>query len=285
MDRLDIISLINVNDKAFTKAEQKVAQFILNDPKQVLYTSISDLALLCDVSEATVFRFCRTLGFDGYHEFKMTLAQTINNNDNYSEQMDEDIKAEDDISEVSRKILITNINALNETYRLINFSDISRAVEFIKKAKRVVFYGLGTSGITALEARDKFMRITPKVDFTFDAHMQSMSATLLTPDDLAIAFSYSGSTKDTINVLSIAKKAGAKTIGITRFAKSPLTQYSDIVLLCGSKEGPWQGGSMSAKMAQLYLLDILYVEYYRQTLEASKNNKQKTSKAVSEKLV
>lgn len=285
MDRTDIVSLINVNNKAFTKAEQKVAQFILNDPKQVLYTSISDLAQLCDVSEATVFRFCRTLEFGGYHEFKMTLAQNINIEDSYSEQVDEDITEYDDISEISRKILITNINSLNETYKLMNYNDISRAVQYMKDSNRVVFYGLGSSGITAQEAKDKFMRITPKVDFVFDAHMQSMSATLLEPSDLAIAFSYSGSTKDTINILKIAKKGGAKTICITRFAKSPLTQYADLVLLCGSNEGPWQGGSMPAKMAQLYLLDVLYVEFYRQTLEKSKVNRQKTSKAVSEKLV
>lgn len=102
--------------------------------------------------------------------------------------------------------------------------------------------------------------------------------------DVAVIISYSGSTKDSIEVARKAKERGAAIIVITRFVKSPLTSYSDITLLCGANEGPAQGGSLSAKIAQLYLLDVLYVEYFKRTYEASIVNKENTSAAVAVKL-
>jgi DNA-binding MurR/RpiR family transcriptional regulator len=112
-----------------------------------------------------------------------------------------------------------------------------------------------------------------------------MTASLMTDRDVAVIISYSGSTKDTIEVARAVKEAGAKTICITRFVKSPLTAYSDITLLCGANEGPLQGGSLSAKIAQLYLLDVLYFEYFKRTFDISVANKEKTAKAVVEKLL
>jgi DNA-binding MurR/RpiR family transcriptional regulator len=139
--------------------------------------------------------------------------------------------------------------------------------------------------MTAMEAKNKFMRITNKTECSLDSHLQIMTAALLTEEDVAILISYSGSTKDTIDVAKLAKENGAKIISITRFAKSPLTSYSGITLLCGSNEGPLQGGSLSAKISQLYLLDILYAEYFRRTQKESTLNKESTAKSVIEKML
>ena len=114
--------------------------------------------------------------------------------------------------------------------------------------------------------------------------MQAMMASTMTPEDVAVIFSYSGATKDTIHVARTAKNTGARVICFTRFVKSPLTSYADIILLSGANEGPMQGGSTSAEIGQLFLVDLLYTEYYRRYYdECSKNNK-KTSSAVIEKL-
>ena len=115
--------------------------------------------------------------------------------------------------------------------------------------------------------------------------MQAMSACMMTERDVAVAISYSGSTKDTIDAAKAAKGRGAKVISLTRFVKSPLTQYSDLTLLCGATEGPFQGGSLSAKLSQLFLLDIIYQEYFRRTFDVSMRNKSLTSEAVAEKLL
>jgi len=152
-------------------------------------------------------------------------------------------------------------------------------------ADRFYFFGVGTSLMTALEAKNKFMRITNKADCIIDTHLQAMSAALMTEKDVAILISYSGSTKDTLEVAKIAKERGAMIICITRFAKSPLTSYADITLLCGANEGPLQGGSLSAKLSQLYLLDLLYAEYFKRTLEQSILNKESTAKAVIDKMI
>ena len=114
--------------------------------------------------------------------------------------------------------------------------------------------------------------------------MQSMMAATMTSDDVAVLFSYSGATKDTIHVAQLAKKAGAKTICITRFIKSPLSSYADLTLLSGANEGPLQGGSTSAEISQLFLIDLLYTEYYRRYFEHCSANNEKTSASVLEKL-
>ena len=119
---------------------------------------------------------------------------------------------------------------------------------------------------------------------TIDLHLQAMSAALMGPEDLAIAFSYSGATKDTLDVVSKARAGGAKVIGITRFTRSPLSALCDLRLLCGANEGPLQGGSMSAKMSQLFLLDVLYVEYFKRTYETSTQSKAATADAITSKL-
>lgn len=151
-------------------------------------------------------------------------------------------------------------------------------------AKRVYFYGIGDSLLSAQEACDKFLRITNKATCVTDPHMQAMSASTSTQEDLFIFISYSGATKDTIYVAELAKKAGAKVACISHFQKSPLTAYSDAVLLCGADESPLEGGSMAVKMAQLYLIDLLYQEYYSRNYDACKINNEKTSVAVLNKL-
>lgn len=280
----DLFSRIHANYTRFTKAEKKVADFVLNNTQQVLYMSITDLAYACNVGDTSVFRFCRTLELHGYQEFKMTLAQNVSSEEGGGAQLTGEIHQDDSIEEVAKKVLATNISALNETYGMIKEEDISTAVNYMIGAKKIVFFGVGASLITAMEAKNKFMRITPKVECIFDSHLQSMIASLMTKDNLAVAISYSGSTKDTVDIAKLCKSIGTKVICITRFSKSPLTIYSDLTLLSGANEGPLQGGSLSAKISQLYLLDILYIEYFKRTFEISKLNKKKTSSSVASKL-
>lgn len=281
---IDIFTQIRMQFNNFTKAEKKVGQFVLDHPQEVLYMSITDLAEKCNVGDTSVFRFCKTLNLKGYQDFKMVLAQSLTPDTQEAQSLSDAVTVDDSTLDVARKVLTTNLNALNETFDIIKTDEIDKAVQLMLKAERIVFFGVGTSMITAMEATNKFMRITPKAEFIPDSHLQSMRAALLTPQDIAVAISYSGSTKDTIEVVDIAKNRGAKIICITRFIKSPLTAHSDVTLLCGANEGPFQGGSLSAKLSQLYLLDVLYMEYFKHSFDQSKKNKELTSEAVSDKL-
>jgi len=107
---------------------------------------------------------------------------------------------------------------------------------------------------------------------------------MLTENDLAVVISYSGATKDTIHVAKLAKNVGAKVVSITRHEKSPLAAHSNVTILCGSNEGPLDGGSTSGQISQLYLIDLLYMEYYKKRYEVSNINNQKTSSAVLDKI-
>ncbi|MDQ1004803.1 DNA-binding MurR/RpiR family transcriptional regulator [Neobacillus niacini] len=284
MTNIDIFSLIHSRYNSFTNTEKKVADYILENTKDVIYMSITDLADACNVGESSVFRFCKTMNLKGYQEFKIVLAHSISQEEE-TPQLTGKITMQDTIGELSSKILSTNISALTETFNLINEKDISNAIDSMIAADRVHFFGVGASLMTAMEAKNKFMRITNKTECSIDTHLQIMSAALMTEKDVAVLISYSGSTKDTIEVAKVAKERGAKIISITRFAKSPLTSYSDITLLCGANEGPLQGGSLSAKISQLYLLDLLYVEYFKRTNKESILNKESTANAVIEKML
>lgn len=202
--------------------------------------------------------------------------------------MEGDISLDDSFTEVAKKVLNTNMNALTETYSLLDENSFFQAIDALHQAKRIYFFGVGASLLTALKAMNKFLRIEPKVYCVQDSHMQAMVASMMGPEDVAMVFSYSGATKDTIHVAELAKQAGAKIICLTRFVKSPLTSFSDITLLSGANEGPLQGGSTSAEISQLFLIDLMYTEYYRRYYdEAAKITKkhlaQSSKKCVNKK--
>lgn len=284
MENIDLLRMIETLYQSFTRSERKVADFVLKNREKVIYMSITDLADGCSVCDSTVFRFCRTLKLGGYQQFRMLLAQSINSR-NEGELPAEEIGPQDDVRNIVHKILISGINSLKETSEILDYTALNHAAAMIASARRVLFCGSGASGISAMDGVSKFMRILPNVSFTQDVHFQAISAALTGPEDLVIALTYSGSTKDTIQNLKIAKEAGSKTICITRYPKSPIVQYADIVLRCASNEGPYQGGSLGGKLSQLYILDLLYALYYRDHYETVKKNREKTTTAIAEKLL
>lgn len=274
---LDIQYLYN----KFTKTEKKIADYILENTSQVLFMSITELAEACHAAEASVFRFCRTLGISGYQEFKMKLSLSLSmeGTEDGGEESNPDAP-EDELD----SILEGHISALRETRALVQREELSKIVKMMENAKHIYFFGIGDSLLTAMEARNRFLRITNKVSCVDDPHMQAMTASMATEEDLFIIISFSGATKDTVYVANILKQVKAKMVAVTRFAKSPLASFVDGILLCGCKEGPLEGGSMGAKMSQLYIIDMLFWEYHRRNMAVSMENNRKTSKAVVDKL-
>lgn len=280
----DFLTKIKAGYNQFTKAEKKVADYILLNSRDVLFMSITDLADACKVGDTSVFRFCKTMNLKGYQEFKMLLSLSLDDGKPGLGKLDGDISLEDSFRELSQKVLNTNVNALQETYSLLNEENFHKVLENLHKASRICFFGVGASMLTAMKAANKFLRIEPKVYCVQDSHMQAMVASTMCAEETAVIFSYSGATKDTIHVAELAKNVGATVICVTRFVKSPLTSFSDVTLLCGANEGPLQGGSTSAEISQLFLIDLMYTEYYRKYFDACSQNNEKTSASVLEKL-
>ena len=267
---------IQTNYNKLTKAEKKVADFILKNAEKVLYLSITDLANECAVGETSVYRFCRTMEFQGYQEFKMQLALYLASEEN-NERSEDPSKIEDFVKQ-------KHIQAIEESYQLLDQKMLNQIINLMEKSNKIYFFGVGDSLQTAQDAWNRFIRITNKATIITDPHMQSMAIALATPQDLLILFSYSGATKDIIHIAKKAKEAGVKVVCITNFKQSPLMTYADAFLLCGAKESPLDGGSASVKVGQLFLVDLLFQTYYSRNKEISVENHRKSAKAVVEKL-
>lgn len=278
---MNLILQIQSSYNQFTKAEKKVADYCLAHRDEIPYLSITELADACEVGDTSVYRFCRTLKLEGYQEFKMKFSLSQNTADHSEEAVSEFETSTTAFDAFAKKIMNSHKNAIEETYHLLNPSTFESVLDLLESAEHIYFFGVGDSLLVAEEARNRFLRLTTKVNCITDPHMQAVAASLSTEKDLIFLISYSGSTKDNIQIAKLAKERGAKVICISHFQKSPLTAYCDAVLLCGSKEGPLNRGSMSAKSAQLYLIDLLYQSMYERNPEESfKNNELATASVV-----
>lgn len=278
---MNLILQIQSSYNQFTKTEKKVADYCLAHRDEIPYLSITELADACEVGDTSVYRFCRTLKLEGYQEFKMKFSLSQNTADHSEEAVSEFETSTTAFDAFAKKIMNSHKNAIEETYHLLNPSTFERVLDLLESAEHIYFFGVGDSLLVAEEARNRFLRLTTKVNCITDPHMQAVAASLSTEKDLIFLISYSGSTKDNIQIAKLAKERGAKVVCISHFQKSPLTAYCDAVLLCGSKEGPLNRGSMSAKSAQLYLIDLLYQSMYERNPEESfKNNELATASVV-----
>ena len=282
----DFLTRIKNTYNQFGAAEARVADRVLLDPQRVVFMSISELADSCKVSDSTVFRFCQKLGVGGYQEFKTLLSLGIREDKDTAGEGEAE-KYNENATPFMRRaagILETDVEALRETCAAVREEDIKEVVGLLHEARRIAFFGAGVSLLSAMQAANRFTRITDKVSCVQDTHLQAIQAALLQPGDVAVIFSYSGASKDTVQTAQIAKKAGARLICISRFSKSPLSGYADMLLISGGNEGPLQGGSASAVMCQLFLADVLYEEYYRRYYEECRANHEKTSAVIADKL-
>lgn len=278
------IQCIEETYHSLTKAEKKVADFVLNHPRQVLFLSITDLADACQVGETSVYRFCRSMDLQGYQEFKMQLSLGMTENTERETVSQGNDRLEENSRETAERIMQSHLDAIRETYGLLCQKDLECFLETMEQAERIFFFGIGDSLLMAQEAFHKFASITGKVYCITDPHMQVITAASMTEKDLAVMVSYSGATRDNICTAKAARRAGATVGCITRFRKSPLAAYCDLVLLCGASEGPMDGGSISAKISQLYLIDLLYQEYYLRNYDECLKARERASRAVVEKL-
>jgi DNA-binding MurR/RpiR family transcriptional regulator len=264
----------------FKPAERAVADYVLGHPEQVMNMSISEAARDIEVGESTVIRFCRALGYKGYQEFKLRLAQDLVEP---VEFIHENISFADSTADLAQKVFQTNIKAVGDTMKALDPEMVEVAAKALAHAKRVDIYGVGYSSFTALDAKLKLVRLGLIADSYGDAHLQAMAAASLKKGDVAIGISHSGSTKDVVDALAAARKAGASTISITNFSPSPITRASDVVLLTASPESPLGGEVLTSRIAQLCVLDVLSVALAVTLGDGCLDLIRKTSEAVKKK--
>lgn len=278
----DVFLKITSEYYQLTVAERKVADYIGQHRKKTQYMSISELAEECGVAEATISRFCRRLGYKGYNAFKLAVANSAAGRAT-GELVEGEILPEDSIANMCQKIYSADVDAASQTLKLIDPEQISIAADALCRAGKVLCMGQGGSMILAHEAAHLFSTSMGGFFPIWDSHMQVMAAAQMAPEDVVLMFSYSASTKDLVDLLKIVKDRGATTILITRFPKSPGASYADIVLQCGAKEGPLQFGSIAARIAQLFLVDVLFHEVTRRDVDGCKERRDRAADAVADK--
>ncbi len=248
-----ILLQIQVLYEKMGRAEKKIADWVLKNPGGLIPLSICELADACDCSEATVVRFARRLGFDGYQALKISLAR-LEGNVNISST----IKKSDTCMEMFEKVSNDIYYSLEKTKQALSEEPLLRAAKAIAAASTVVTYGLGNSAAVAMDAQHKFMRAGCRATAYCDNHMQAINASHLTEGDVAIGISHSGSSKDIVEALKIARENGATTICITNKGKSPILKQSDIVLYTASNETQYSILGLNSRIAQLAIINTLY---------------------------
>ncbi len=267
---------------SLTKAEQKVAQLVLQDPEYMMFASVTDVSERVSVGETTVIRVCRKLGFRGYQEFKLAIAQHLSTP---AQEVQGPIHASDTLDTAIQKIATYNLQTLQDTANLLSSTQVQEVAKLVREARHVYIIGVGSSGITALDLRYRLMRIGIHAVSENDAHLMAMLCSLATQEDVVIGISASGSTKDVIEALTIAKNNNVPIVCITNHARSPITHLAHVALLTVARESPLQGGAVGTKIAQMHVLDALTTAISLEDHDFAAKSMAKTAEAVVDKLM
>ena len=275
-----------INDAYYqlTTADKKVADYVISHQRDTQFMSISDLADACGVAEATISRFCRRLNYKGYTDFKLAVASDTAAQGGSTMAAGEP-SAADSIPTLCEKLYSMDTEALSQTLALIRPEQIQAAGDILLNASRVLCMGQGGSMIMAMEAAHLFSTAFSGYSPVYDSHLQAIAAATLTEKDAVLFFSYSGSTRDLLDLLTVVKEQGAKIILVTHFPKSPAAAFADVILQCGANEGPLQLGSIPARIAQLFVIDVLFAQVCRNSGGRSQKAQEQVAAALAVKHV
>lgn len=260
----------------FTKTEEELAHYILQRPEEVSQLTISQIAKKLHISPATITRFCQKLAFSGFNEFRHELKRFVDLR-NTPKNM-KNIKQVDYFA----KLYQDHLGIIDNTFHITTYDNIQKAVSFLTKANKIHVYGIGSSGIAAQEFKSKFFRIGLTVEAITDPHQSMMDAALSNENSVVIGISISGTTKEVISAVKIAKKQGACILVFTGDKNSDLSQLGDLTLLVTSKNSMHMGQNISPLLPLLLLFDLLYTELVAKDYKNRISIREKTLKVLTE---
>lgn len=272
--------IIKIKKKYFDlrPSEVKVADFVLRNTKEASKMSIGRLSEITGVSQPSIVRFVKSIGYTGYREFKDDIIVDIvsNKDNNISLLHGFNLKEEDKIEDVPSKTIKTTIKILENTLKSICIDSFEKAVEMIVNARRIDIYGVENSSSVISDLKNKLLYLGLDVRHNEDVYMQNLSANSLAEEDLAIGISYSGTSKDTVDILKRAKASGAKTLVITNFDQTIISNYADIVIHSSNSKGYIYGNAIFSRTSQSAIVDMIYMgvilsDYKKFSKELDKN--------------
>ncbi len=255
---------------------QKVAQFILNSPRETINLTITELGGRAGVSEASIVRFAQSLGYSGFHALKISLAEDI-----VSPMLlvHEDLTPDDAPASAVQKAMTAGMRSLEDTVRILDMPVLEAAIQTLCNARQIELFASGNSIPLAMDLNFRLTKIGLHSRFSVDPTMQEMYASLTTPGDVAVGISHTGSSKDTVYALELAKQRGAVTVCITNHSDSPLTRYGDYCLFTSTRVSHFREEEMASNLAALALAEALYVGICVQRSDASVQAVSKTMHA------
>lgn len=266
-------------------AETRVAETIIGTPSLVVELTITELAKACGTSQATVARFCQTIGYTGYREFRVAVATSTSREQAERDRFDvddADIDPDDSVEAVVAKVAYQEVQAIELTARSLDRVALDAVADALLAAPRIDIIGFGSSNLTAQDLHQKLYRIGMPANTFVDAHLALPSAALLGPGGVAIGISHSGLTVETEQALQLARAAGAITVCITNFPDSPIASRCDLVLVTQARESRYRSGAMSSRIAQLALVDLLFIRVAQRRYDASAESLRVTYDAVQD---
>ena len=262
----DVLSKVRGFYTSLSSSEKKVADFVLEHYHETIRMTLADVAHESGVSDATVLRFCRSIGYRRWLEFKIDLIQTL---PNLPEQILDDVSEGDSPGKIAKKVFNCSIQALTDTMAVIDESSYTEALDLINDADRILIVGVGTSGPMTIEMHNRFLRLGLNCHVQTDSYIQVMESALLSAKDLVIVFSQTGDSEDPLRTTALAKSKGCSVILITGNTGSKLTEYADVVLLSVSHETRIE--TIASRIAQYAIIHALYVGLAMQDVPSTVN--------------
>ena len=279
----ELFTTISQARPAMRPAQKKVADFVLKHPEKAASSTISELSKAVGISTASVVRFCEDIEFSSFTAFRLAVSVASEQRrvarETFSIDKDE-IDPNDSMQEVVAKTVFHEVEAIQQTGSNLDLKTLEIVVGLITKAKRIELFGLGSSSLATQDLRQKLHRIGLFAFDSPDNHQAITSSALMNPGDVGIVFSHSGVTPETLEVLKIMKRSGAKTVAVTNFPESVISRNADFRLTTVAKETRYRSGAMSSRIAQLALVDFLFVRIMQLRLESAELLLQRTYEAV-----
>ncbi len=248
------LTRIRIGRPTMAKGAGRIADFVLEHPERVIRMSVTELSEATSISEGSVINFCRALGLAGFQHMKLSLAQEIVRPVHF---IHEDLERDDDTASVCRKVFHSGIQALRDTLSVLDARALAESVEAMRLARRIEIYGIGSSAPIAEDAHYRMVRIGLDAKVVIDSHIQAISASCTGPDVAVLTISHTGATHETLTATRLAREAGAKTIVITNYARSPIQAHADILLYTMARETRFRTEAMASRIAQLCVIDAL----------------------------
>lgn len=268
----DFQALISSHLNELTPAAHRVASVIVNDLSEAVNLTISELALKAGTSEPTVLRFCRALGFRGYPQLRLALAAEVGRNAGAEEGLglsETALRPDDSLADVVAKVRFNETRGIDQSLAAIDLGNLERIAALLDDASKIHLYGVGAGDLVARDMYYKLFRIGRSAAVYSNPHDALMAAALMGKRDVAMAFSHSGTTAFTLDFIATARQHGAGAVVLTNAPGSPLEAEADLFMRTEVRESPFRSGAMSSRLAQLALIDCIFIAVAQRRYDAA----------------